>query len=82
VARLKQQSKIPCAVGFGIKTAEQAAAIARIADGAVVGSAIVSRIAGALESGRSKDDIVTDVLTFCKELAQSVHAARAPAAVE
>ncbi|HEY4115866.1 MAG TPA: tryptophan synthase subunit alpha [Rhizomicrobium sp.] len=82
VARLKRQSKIPCAVGFGIKTAEQAAAIAQIADGAVVGSAIVSRIAGALESGRSKDDIVSDVLIFCKELAQSVHAARAPAVVE
>jgi tryptophan synthase alpha chain len=81
VARLKRQSKIPCAVGFGIKTPEQAAAIAQIADGAVVGSAIVSRIAGALESGRSKDDIVSDVLIFCKELAQSVHAARAPAVV-
>lgn len=82
VARLKQQSKIPVAVGFGIKTAEQAAAIARIADGAVVGSAIVSRIANALESGTSKDNIVNDVVTFCKEIAQSVHAARAPAVVE
>jgi tryptophan synthase alpha chain len=79
---LKRKSEIPCAVGFGIKTAEQAAAIAQIADGAVVGSAIVSRIAGALESGRSKDDIVNDVLTFSKELAQSVHAARASAVVE
>jgi tryptophan synthase alpha chain len=82
VARLKRHGKIPCVVGFGIKTAEQAAAIARIADGAVVGSAIVSRIADALERGRSRDDIVADVLTFCNELAQSVHAARTPAVVE
>jgi len=76
LAKLKQRSKIPCAVGFGIKTPEQAAAIARMADGAVVGSAIVSRIAAALESGRPRADIVMDVVDFCGTLAQSVHAAR------
>ena len=81
VARLKQRGKIPCAVGFGIKTPEQAAAIARIADGAVVGSAIVSRIAVALESGRPGADIVKDVVDFCGTLAQSVHAARDKAVV-
>jgi len=76
LAKLKQRSKIPCAVGFGIKTPEQAAAIARMAEGAVVGSAIVSRIAAALESGRPRADIVMDVVDFCGTLAQSVHAAR------
>jgi len=76
LAKLKQRSKIPCAVGFGIKTPEQAAAIARMADGAVVGSAIVSRIAAALESGRPRADIVMEVVDFCGTLAQSVHAAR------
>lgn len=81
VSKLKQRSKIPCAVGFGIKTPEQAAAIAKVADGAVVGSAIVSRIADALESGRSSADIVSDVVDFCGTLAESVHAARNKAVV-
>ncbi len=46
VARLKSQAKIPCCVGFGIRTPEQAAGIARFADGAVVGSAIVNHYRG------------------------------------
>jgi tryptophan synthase alpha chain len=74
VARLKRQTKLPCCVGFGIKTPEQAGEIARFADGAVVGSAIVSHIA----EGRS----VKDVLEFCGSLAQSVHAARRDSVVE
>jgi tryptophan synthase alpha chain len=72
VARLKSQSTIPICVGFGIKTPEQAAEIARFADGAVVGSSIVSRIA----EGRGRQGLVKDVVEFCAELADSVHAAR------
>ena len=45
VERLKRHTDLPVAVGFGIKTPEQAAAVARVADAAVVGSALVSRIA-------------------------------------
>jgi tryptophan synthase alpha chain len=45
VARLKAATTLPVAVGFGIRTPEQAAAIARVADGVVVGSAIVELIA-------------------------------------
>jgi len=45
VARLKSQTDLPVAVGFGVRTPEQAAAIARVADGVVVGSAIVEIIA-------------------------------------
>ena len=72
VAKVKAASGLPCAVGFGIKTPEQAAAVAAFADGAVVGSAIVERFAAAGE----KDERVRDVLDFCALLAQSVHAAR------
>jgi tryptophan synthase alpha chain len=72
VARLKAASGLPCAVGFGIKTPEQAASVARFADGAVVGSAIVEKIA----SGREKAGLVEDVLAFCETLAQAVHGAR------
>lgn len=75
VARLKAGAKLPVAVGFGIKTPEQAAAIARFADGAVVGSAIVQRIADT--RGQSRQVVVKDVVDFCRTLADSVHAARA-----
>jgi tryptophan synthase alpha chain len=74
-AKIKSASDLPVTVGFGIKTPEQAAQIARFADGAVVGSAIVSRIAE-LAAIEKPDAIVKDVVNFCKSLADSVHAAR------
>jgi len=76
IARIRHASVLPCAVGFGIKTPEQAAAIGRIADAAVVGSAIVTRIEAALRQGKSRGDIVEDALGFCRELAEAVHRAR------
>jgi tryptophan synthase alpha chain len=81
VARIKKASDLPVAVGFGIKTPEQAAQIARIADGAVVGSAIVSRIGELAANGAKRDEVVKDVAGFCKSLADSVHAARNDAVV-
>ena len=78
VSRLKSQSSLPCAVGFGIKTPEQAREIAHFADGAVVGSAVVTRI---LE-GAGRKDLVENVVDFCGSLAKSVHAARADSVVE
>ena len=45
VARLKAATDLPVAVGFGVRTPDQAAAIARVADGVVVGSAIVELVA-------------------------------------
>jgi tryptophan synthase alpha chain len=75
IAKIRAASDIPATVGFGIKTPEQAAQIARFADGAVVGSAIVSRIAD-LAATEKPDVIVKDVVNFCKALADSVHEAR------
>jgi tryptophan synthase alpha chain len=74
VTRLKARSDLPCAVGFGIKTPEQARDIATFADAAVVGSALVMRIAEA--TGKSREELVKDVLEFCSALAKSVHAAK------
>lgn len=76
VKRIKRFTTLPCAVGFGIKTPEQAAEIAQIADAAVVGSAIVSRIEQALAEGKPKRHIVEDALSFCRSLAEAVHRAR------
>jgi tryptophan synthase alpha chain len=74
IARVRAATGLPCTVGFGIRTPEQAAAIAQIADGVVVGSAIVSRVADNLAAG--KDKIVAEVLDLCRSLAGSTHAAR------
>ena len=65
VARIKSATDLPVIVGFGIKTPERSAEIASIADGAVVGSAIVERIA----QGDSPDA----VLAFVKSLADGAH---------
>lgn len=65
VARIKSQTDLPVIVGFGIKTPDQAAKIAAVADGAVVGSAIVERIGRGQSTG--------DVLAFVKGLAEGAH---------
>ena len=61
VARLKRHSKLPVAVGFGISTPAQAAEVARVADAAVVGSALVERwrprSAGATSVARRAEDV-------------------------
>jgi tryptophan synthase alpha chain len=80
VARIRRATRLPCAVGFGIKTPEQAAEIARIADAAVVGSAIVTRIEDALLQRKARGEIIDDALNFCRRLADAVHEARAPTA--
>ena len=67
VARMKAATDLPIIVGFGIKTPEASKAIAEVADGAVVGSAIVEKI-GAGESA-------ADVLAFVKTLADGAHSA-------
>jgi tryptophan synthase alpha chain len=74
IARVRAATDLPCTVGFGIRTPEQAAAIAQIADGVVVGSAIVTRVADNLAAG--KDRIIAEVLELSRALAGSTHAAR------
>ncbi|HZQ02037.1 MAG TPA: tryptophan synthase subunit alpha [Reyranella sp.] len=73
VSRIRRHTKLPIGVGFGIKTPEQAAAVARHADAAVVGTAIVDRVkAGLDEKGNAKPDLVPNVLSFVKSLADGV----------
>jgi len=81
VARIKRHSALPVAVGFGIRTPEQAAAIARIADAAVVGSALVDRVAALVDAeGKAKPGLVAAVLDQVRALSQGVRAARGAAA--
>ncbi len=77
VRRIKKQTALPVGVGFGIKTPEQAAAIARFADAAVVGSAIVARVAAFVnDDGSLSPGCAADVLGFVQELSVGVRAAR------
>ncbi len=69
VARIKAGTDLPVVVGFGISTPEKARAIAGVADGAVVGSAIVSRIA--------QGEPAAEVLDFVRSLADGAHSATA-----
>jgi tryptophan synthase alpha chain len=72
LTRIKKATILPVAVGFGIRTPAQAAQIARIADAAVVGSAIVNVIAEKQSAGR--DVIVKAVSELCRALADSIRA--------
>jgi len=80
VARIKQHTPVPVAVGFGVRTAADAASIARGADAVVVGSALVAALAKTLDtSGVATGDAVESVVTVVRELAAGVRAARQPA---
>jgi tryptophan synthase alpha chain len=73
VARVKRHTDLPVAVGFGIRTADQAEAIASVADGAVIGSALVDIIADTLDSqGRKTPETVVKTLKKAKELADGI----------
>jgi tryptophan synthase alpha chain len=77
VERLRRHTSLPVAVGFGIRTARQAAEIARLADAAVVGSALVDRIARALDDqGRATPGLVRALHADVEALARGVHDAR------
>jgi tryptophan synthase alpha chain len=79
VTRLKRHTDLPVAVGFGIRNADQARAVAGQADAAVVGSAVVSRIADSLDaSGKPKAGLKEHVLDLVRDLAAGVRSARQP----
>jgi tryptophan synthase alpha chain len=75
VERIKRHTTLPVAVGFGVKTAEQAAAIGHAADGVVVGSAIVSAVRASLDAnGKATKTTVSAVTELVAELARGVRA--------
>ena len=73
VERVRRASGLPVAVGFGIRTPEQAAAVARVADAAVVGSALVDSVAEAIAQNR---DPTSKVLETAERLAKAVRSSR------
>ena len=81
VGRIKRHTKLPVAVGFGVRTAEQAAVIAVGADGVVVGSALVNALKASLDrDDKATAKTVTVVVNLVAELARGVRGARRVAA--
>lgn len=81
VARIKRHTKLPVAVGFGVRTTEQARAIAAGADGVVVGSALVEALRASLDkNGKAGSGTVKAVTSLVSALADSVRSARRVAA--
>jgi tryptophan synthase alpha chain len=77
VARIKRHTGLPVAVGFGVRTAEHAAAVARGADGVVVGSALIDVLCESLgKDGRASERTVPLVAELVKKLAAGVRSAR------
>ena len=81
VARIKRHTKLPVAVGFGVRTAEHARAIAEGADGVVVGSALVDALRQSLDkNGKAGPGTVKAVTGLVSSLAQGIRSARRVAA--
>jgi tryptophan synthase alpha chain len=82
VARIKQATALPIAIGFGVKTKEQVAALAAHAEGVVVGSALVGTIAESLDQdGKATPETAPRVLGLVGELASALRAPAKAAAV-
>ncbi len=81
VARIKRHTDLPVAVGFGVKTAQHAAAVARGADAVVVGSALVEAVRKSLDNeDRATEKTVKAVTDLVAELSAGARSARAVAA--
>lgn len=82
VGRIKAATKLPIAVGFGVKTKEQVSAIAKLAEGVVVGSALVTAIAQSLDAeGTATPETGPKVLALVEQLASALRQPAAAAAL-
>ncbi len=77
VTHIKNKTKLPVVVGFGVKNGQHAEAIARGSDGVVVGSAIVAVIEASLDNGKATDNTIPSVYKLVSELSAGVNRATA-----
>jgi len=80
VARIKRHTGLPVAVGFGVKNADNARAIAQGADGVVVGSALIDAMRASLKDGKASAGTVQAVADLAAQLAEGVRSAKRVAA--
>jgi tryptophan synthase alpha chain len=76
VRDIQSRTQTPVCVGFGISRPEQAAAVSKIADGVIVGSALVKRGEEALKQKLSGAAFVAHVTSFAAELAKAAHSSK------
>ncbi len=76
VKRIKTYTDLPVVVGFGIKTADNAAAAGKHADGVAVGTALVNAVGDSLKHGKATDATPKDILTLTSSLAEGCKRAR------
>ena len=77
IPRIRRHTGLPVCIGFGIRTPQQAAEAARLADAVVVGSALVDTLAAGLdEDGRARRETRRQVLDQVRALADAVRGAR------
>lgn len=80
IPRIRAHTDLPIAIGFGVRTPEQAAEAVRVADAAVVASSLIETLAASLDAeGRAAPDSAQRVLARVRDLARAVRAARLPA---
>ena len=80
IPRIRKVTDLPIAIGFGVRSPAQAASAVRVADGAVVASALIDTLAANLDAqGKARPDAVRKVLDQVRELAEGVRDARAAA---
>ncbi|EFH12179.1 tryptophan synthase subunit alpha [Pseudoroseomonas cervicalis] len=80
IPKVRKFTDLPIAIGFGVRTPQQAAEAVQVADGAVVASALIDTLAKSLdEQGRARPDTVRKVLDQVRELAEAVQNARVTA---
>ena len=72
VKRIKKHTNLPVAVGFGIKSPQQVAEVAEVADAVVVGSALVNKIAEGNSNNLSDEETAQNLLKFVKDLASGL----------
>lgn len=75
VTALRQVSGLPVCVGFGISDPDQVRAVCQVADGAIVGSALVRRITEGIDAGQSSPQIASAVTAFVAELLEGTKVA-------
>lgn len=76
VGHIRGKTDLPICVGFGVRNAEQAAAIGRAADGVVVGTAIVKAVEDSLNEGKAGEFTVSNTLDLVASIAAGVRSAR------
>ena len=75
--RVRAHTQLPIAIGFGVRTPEQAAQAVRVADAVVVASVLIETLAASLDpNGQAQPHTVGRVLDQVRELSTAIHAAR------